>query len=171
MEKSTSKLYSLAVNRWDTYAIAAAFTLGAILLPQLCHTIPGGGLRWLPIYFFTLVVGYKYGVVPALVTAIAAPLLNSALFDMPSEAMLPVILLKGSVLAVLAAMIAKAVGRVTIWAVLLAVLGYQFIGGLGEWAVTGSWQMALTDWTIGWPGMLLQWIGGWTLLRYVFNRI
>ncbi|MCC8038000.1 MAG: ECF transporter S component [Bacteroidales bacterium] len=170
MENST-KLYSLPVNRWDTYAVAAAFTLGAILLPQLCHTIPGGGLRWLPIYFFTLVVAYKYGVVPALVTALAAPLLNSALFDMPSEAMLPVIILKGSVLAVLAAMIAKAVGRVTLWAILLAVVGYQLIGGLGEWAVTGSWHMALTDWVIGWPGMLLQWIAGWALLRYVFRSI
>ena len=90
MQTSSVKLYSLEYRQAKTYWIAALFMLGNLLLPQLCHLVPQGGMRWLPIYLFTLIGAYKYGWRVGLLTAVASPLLNSALFGMPAAAVLPV---------------------------------------------------------------------------------
>ena len=53
MKTTTSTaVYSLNYRESKTYAAAALFVVGNILLPQLCHLMPQGGLVWLPIYFF-----------------------------------------------------------------------------------------------------------------------
>ena len=57
----TIKLYSLQYSDLKTYLMALVFVAVNIILPQLCHLIPQGGLMFLPIYFFTLVGAYKYG--------------------------------------------------------------------------------------------------------------
>lgn len=89
--ETTVKLYSLTYKEIKTYLFALLFVVGNIALPQMCHLIPGGGLTWLPIYFFTLIAAYKYGLRVGLLTAILSPLINSALFGMPPVALLPVI--------------------------------------------------------------------------------
>ena len=61
MKTTTIRLYSLDYNNVKTYFAAALFILGNLVLPQLCHLIPQGGLTLLPIYFFTLIAAYKYG--------------------------------------------------------------------------------------------------------------
>lgn len=109
---------------------------GNIVLPQICHLVPQGGLRWLPIYFFTLVGAYKYGWRVGLLTAVLSPAVNSALFGMPAAAMLPVILLKSVLLAVAASLAAWRAGRVTLPLLAGVVLFYQLFGSLGEWAWT-----------------------------------
>ena len=83
------QLYSLAYSDVKTYLFAAAFIIGNIALPQLCHLIPQGGFRFLPIYFFTLIAAYKYGWRVGLLTALASPILNSLLFGMPAASVLP----------------------------------------------------------------------------------
>jgi thiamine transporter ThiT len=98
MEKAV-KLYSLNYSEAKTYFFALLFVVGNIILPQLCHLVPGGGLVWLPIYFFTLTAAYKYGLYAGLLTAILSPLVNSALFGMPAVELLPVILAKSTLLA------------------------------------------------------------------------
>jgi hypothetical protein len=50
------------------------------------------------------------------------------------------------------------------------VLGYQLVGGLIEWAMTGSLASALQDWKLGWPGMLLQAVGGWLAINYLLRK-
>ena len=87
--ETTVKLYSLEYREAKTYSLAALFVAGNIVLPQLCHTVHMGGPTWLPIYLFTLVGAYKYGRCVGLLTAVASPLLNSALFGMPAAAVLP----------------------------------------------------------------------------------
>ena len=78
MKTTTSTaVYSLNYRESKTYAAAALFVVGNILLPQLCHLMPQGGLVWLPIYFFTLVAAYKYGLTAGLLTAVASPVVNS----------------------------------------------------------------------------------------------
>ena len=99
METTAVKLYSTGYREAKTYLAAALFVAGNIVLPQICHLVPQGGLRWLPIYFFTLVGAYKYGWRVGLLTAVLSPAVNSALFGMPAAAMLPVILLKSVLLA------------------------------------------------------------------------
>ena len=106
METTAVKLYSTGYREAKTYLAAALFVAGNIVLPQICHLVPQGGLRWLPIYFFTLVGAYKYGWRVGLLTALLSPVVNSALFGMPAAAMLPVILLKSVLLAVAASLAA-----------------------------------------------------------------
>ena len=95
--ETTVKLYSLPYRSVKTYLAALLFALGNIVLPQLFHLMPQGGVTWLPIYFFTLVEAYKYGWRVGLLTAVLSPVVNSALFGMPAMAVLPAILLKSPV--------------------------------------------------------------------------
>ena len=169
---TTSKniaLFQLGLKEVKTYLLAAAFVVGNIALPQLCHLIPQGGLIFLPIYFFTLIAAYKYGFTVGLLTAIFSPLVNNLLFGMPPTAMLPIILVKSTLLALAAAYIAKRTQKVSLLTVTMAVVAYQVTGMLVEWALTGSLQTALQDIWLGYPGIFLQIIGGWLILRYVLK--
>jgi len=171
--KSTSSpvaLYQLSYSQLKTYLTAALFIVGNITLPQLCHLMPQGGLIFLPIYFFTLVAAYKYGLTVGLTTAVLSPLVNSALFGMPAAAMLPIILIKSVTLAVAASLIAKKTNKVTLVTVALAVIAYQLIGSLAEWAMTGSIEKASQDVILGWPGCLIQIVGGFVILRYILKK-
>ena len=172
MKSSTQNvaLYQLSYCQMKTYLLAALFVVGNIALPQLCHLMPQGGLIFLPIYFFTLVAAYKYGFTVGLTTAVLSPLLNSALFGMPPAAALPIILIKSVTLAVAAAMIAKKTNKVTLLTVALAVIAYQLIGSLAEWAMTGAIEKASQDIILGWSGCLIQIVGGYLVLRYLLKK-
>ena len=84
MKTSSVTLYSTGYRETRTYLAAALFAAGNIVLPQLCHLVQLGGPTMLPIYFFTLVGAYKYGWRTGLLTALASPLVNAALFGMPA---------------------------------------------------------------------------------------
>ncbi len=170
MQTSSVKLYSLEYRQAKTYWIAALFMLGNLLLPQLCHLVPQGGMRWLPIYLFTLIGAYKYGWRVGLLTAVASPLLNSALFGMPAAAVLPAILLKSVLLAVAAGYAAARSGKAPLWLFAAVVLTYQVVGTLGEWAMSSSLAAATQDFRIGIPGMLLQIFGGWFCINRLLRR-
>ena len=71
-----TRLYSLPFSDVKAYLLAALFVAGNIALPQLCHLIPNGGPTWLPIYFFTLVAAYKFGLRVGLMTAVLSPVLR-----------------------------------------------------------------------------------------------
>jgi hypothetical protein len=172
MKSSTQNvaLYQLSYNQVKTYLLAVLFIVGNIALPQLCHLMPQGGLIFLPIYFFTLVAAYKYGLVVGLTTAVLSPLVNSALFGMPPAVALPIILIKSVTLAIAAALIAKKTNKVTLLTVALAVIAYQLIGSLAELAITGSFEKASQDIILGWPGCLIQIVGGFVILRYLLKK-
>jgi hypothetical protein len=161
----TVKLYSLQYSDVKTYLMAFLFVVGNILLPQLCHLVPQGGITWLPIYFFTLVGAYKYGWKVGLLTAVLSPLVNSALFSMPTPAVVPTVLLKSVALAAVAGFVAHKTRKVSLLCLLAVVLAYQLVGTLGEWALVGDLSLALQDFRIGLPGMLLQVFGGYLVLR------
>ncbi|MBQ2030376.1 MAG: ECF transporter S component [Bacteroidaceae bacterium] len=164
------KLYSLGLTQTRTYLLALVFVVGNVVLPQLCHLIPQGGLILLPIYFFTLVGAYKYGLRLGLLTAVFSPVVNHLLFGMPAAGVLPILLIKSSLLAVAAAVVASRSGKVTIPLLLLVVLSYQFVGGLVEWAVTGSLAAALQDFRLGLPGLAVQVLGGYVVLRWLMKK-
>lgn len=164
------KLYSLGLTQTRTYLLALVFVVGNVVLPQLCHLIPQGGLILLPIYFFTLVGAYKYGLRLGLLTAVFSPVVNHLLFGMPAAGVLPILLIKSSLLAVAAAVVASRSGKVTIPLLLLVVLSYQFVGGLVEWAVTGSLTAALQDFRLGLPGLAVQVLGGYVVLRWLMKK-
>jgi hypothetical protein len=156
--------YNFASYR--TYLAAGLFIIGNIVVPQLCHLIPNGGLMFLPIYFFTLIGAYKCGWKVGLLTAVLSPLINCALFGMPPVASLPAILVKSVTLAIAAAYIARHM-KFSIWSVALAVLVYQLVGMTFEFIMSGSLFYAIQDVRIGWPGILIQIVGGYFLLKAI----
>lgn len=170
MQTTTIKLYSLGYDEAKTYLVASLFIIGNVILPQLFHLVPQGGMIWLPIYFFTLVGAYKYGWKAGLLTAVFSPIVNSMLFGMPMAAALPAILLKSVLLAISAGYVAKRFRSVTVLLLLATVLLYQAIGTLGEWAMSGSLALALQDFRIGIPGMLLQVFGGYAVIKYIIRK-
>jgi len=165
--ETTAKLYSLTYRNTKTYVFAALFIIGNLVLPQLCHLVPNGGTMLLPIYFFTLIAAYKYGLHVGLLTAILSPLANYALFGMPAAEFLPVILIKSSLLAVAAAFAARFSGKISLLAIVAAVLIYQVAGVFAEWAIVKDFYVAIQDFRIGVPGILIQVFGGYALLRVI----
>ena len=180
MKTSSVTFYSTGYRETRTYLAAALFAAGNIVLPQLCHLVQLGGptmlpIRlggptWLPIYFFTLVGAYKYGWRTGLLTALASPLVNAALFGMPAVTALPAILVKSALLAGAAGYAARRFNRVSVALLAAVVLFYQIVGSAGEWALTGSFTAAVQDFRIGIPGMLLQVFGGYLFIKYVIRK-
>ena len=166
---TTTKTNHLSLGNTKTYMLASLFVLGNLLFPQLAHLIPQGGFIFLPIYFFTLIAAYRYGLFVGMLTAIASPLINSMLFGMPPVAVLPAIMIKSVVLVIAACLAAKYFGKVSFLGVLLAVLAYQFIGTAFEWILTQNLYVALQDIRLGFPGIALQVVGGYFVLRLI-NR-
>lgn len=164
---TTAKLNYLSLSNYKTYMLASLFVLGNLIFPQLAHLIPNGGFILLPIYFFTLIAAYRYGIFVGMLTAILSPLANSLLFGMPPVAVLPAIMIKSVVLVVAASLAAKHFGRVSLIGVAIAVFAYQLIGTAFEWILTQNLFVALQDVRIGLPGILLQIVGGYLILKYL----
>lgn len=127
MKTSSVTLYSTGYRETRTYLAAALFAAGNIVLPQLCHLVQLGGPTMLPIYFFTLVGAYKYGWRTGLLTALASPLVNAALFGMPAVTALPAILAKSALLAGAAGYAARRFNRVSVALLAAVVLFYQIV--------------------------------------------
>ena len=156
---------NLSVVNVRTYLFAVLFVGGNMLLPQLCHLMPDGGKIFLPIYFFTLIASYKFGLKVGILTAVLSPLCNHFLFGMPPAGMLPVLLVKSTLLALVGAIVADRSQRVSLLHVAAVVVAYQVLGGIAEWLIASDLSAALQDFKIGFPGMLLQVVLGWVILK------
>ncbi len=164
-------LYSLSLRKAQTYYLALVFIVAGIVLPQICHaTIPQGGLIFLPIYFFTLIAAYKYGMGVGTIVATLTPIINSIFFGMPPVAVLPIIMIKGLLLAAFAAGAAHLTKKVNFLALLAAVLAYQVVGCGIESLMMHDWVAGFQDFRIGIPGIALQIIGGYILLKYFLKK-
>ncbi|MDD4428564.1 MAG: ECF transporter S component [Paludibacter sp.] len=161
----TATFQNLSFTETKTYLFAALFVAGNIVLPQLAHLIPNGGPMLLPIYFFTLIAAYKFGIRTGLLTAVLSPVINTLLFGMPVLTMLIIILIKSSLLAIAAAYAAHYFKKANLFTLLAVVLSYQIVGTLIEWAMVKDFFIAVQDFRIGLPGMVLQIIGGWLILK------
>lgn len=164
---TTAKLNYLSLGNSKTYMLTSLFVLGNLVFPQLAHLIPQGGLIFLPIYFFTLIAAYKYGLFVGMLTAISSPLINSLMFGMPPLAVLPAIMIKSIVLVLAACIAAKHFGKVSFLGVVLTVFAYQFVGTAFEWILTQNIHIALQDIRLGFPGILIQIIGGFIVLKFM----
>lgn len=127
-------------------------------------------LTLLPIYFFTLIAAYKYGWKVGIADSRLFTGFESLLFGMPPAGVLPAILLKSVLLAVVAGYAANRFKRISIPVLALVVLAYQFIGTLGEWAMVGNLALAFQDFRIGIPGMGLQILGGYLFIKYLVYK-
>ncbi|MCK9160347.1 MAG: ECF transporter S component [Bacteroidaceae bacterium] len=165
MRSTSFQPVSLTLTNYRTYLLGAAFVLGNIVLPQLCHLIPEGGKIFLPIYFFTLIASYKFGIRIGLLTAVISPICNHLLFGMPPTAVLPILLIKSSLLAIIASAVAQYSKKVSLLLLLVTVVSYQLIGGVIEFIIADSFAAAVQDFTLGFPGMIIQIALGWYILK------
>jgi len=164
MEASV-RLYALNYDEAKTYLWAAIFVACNLVLPQVFHLIPQGGIIFAPLSLVILAGAYKFGWKTGLLAALLSPLVNHALTSMPAWEVMPVMTLKLAALAMVAGLTAQYFKAVTLPLLIGVVLVSEVIGALGELALTGGIASTIADFTIGWPGLLLQVIGTWLILN------
>jgi hypothetical protein len=138
-----------------------------LILPQVFHLIPQGGIIFAPLSFVILAGAYKFGWKTGLLAALASPLVNHAITGMPVWGVMPVMTLKLAVIALVAGLAAQHFKTISLPLVITVVLVSMAFGALGELAITGGIAATISDVTIGWPGILLQIFGTWLIIKYV----
>ena len=165
--ETSARLYTLNYNEAKTYMWAAIFVACNLVLPQVFHLIPQGGIIFAPLSLVIVAGAYKFGWRVGLIAALASPLVNHLLTDLPAWDVLPVMTLKLAVLALTAGFTAQHFRKVTLPLLTGVVLVAELAGGLGELALTGGIEATVQDFTIGWPGLLLQVFGAYLVCRYL----
>ena len=166
MEASV-RLYALNYGEVKTYVWTAVFVACNLVLPQLFHLIPQGGVIFSPLSLVILAGAYKFGWKTGLLAALLSPLVNHSLTGMPAWEVLPVMTLKLAVLAVVAGLVAQHFKAVSVLLLIGVVLASKAIGGMGELLLTGGVDATTADFIVGWPGLLLQVVGAWLILKYI----
>lgn len=161
------RLYALNYDEAKTYLWATVFVACNLVLPQLFHLIPQGGVIFSPLSLVILVGAYKFGWKTGLLAALASPLVNHLITGMPAWEVMPVMTLKLAVLALVAGLAAQRFKMVSLPLLVGVILVSKAIGCLGEFILTGGIAATIADFTIGWPGLLLQVFGAWLILKYV----
>jgi hypothetical protein len=156
---------ALSLRDLRLYGFVAAFTVGNLVAPMAVHSIPQGGLIFLPIFFFTLVAAYRFGFAAGALTGLASPVFNFALTGMPPSAMLSTVLVQSLVIAALAALLAARTGRLNPWLLLLAAASMQLAGFGLDLARGGTVAAGLDSLRLGLPGVALMGFGGYAVLR------
>lgn len=167
MMETKTKLYALNFQEVKTYLLVVAFVLCNMVLPQLFHLVPQGGIIFAPLSLVILAGSYEFGWKVGLLAAICSPLANHAAFGLPAWGVLQVMALKLVVLALAAGLTAQYFRRLSLPLLVGVVLVSEMLGGLGEWLLTGGVAATVADFTIGWPGLLLQVLGTYALIKYL----
>ena len=168
--ETTVRLYTLNYDEEKTYLWAAVFVACNLVLPQVFHLIPQGGIIFSPLSFVILVGAYKFGWKTGLLAALASPLVNHLLTGMPAAEVLPVMTMKLAVLALVAGLTAQHFKTISLPILIGVILVTKAIGALGEFILTGGIAATIADFTVGWPGLLLQIIGGYLIIKYLLKN-
>lgn len=158
------RLYAFNYDEVKTYLWAMAFVACNLVLPQVFHLIPQGGVIFSPLSLVILAGAYKFGWKTGLLAALLSPIVNHLLTGMPAMAVLPVMTLKLAILALVAGFTAQHFKTVSLPLIIGVVIVNKAIGCFGELLLTGGIDATIADFTIGWPGLLLQVIGAWLIL-------
>lgn len=150
---------TLSLTERATYTWSALFIAANIALPHFFHLIPGGGIMFLPIYFFTLIGAMRYGWQLGLLTAAMTPIAGYLIFGAPAAAMLPDMLIKGAMLAGTGAYVAQRWGTSLFCCIATVVAAFTLVG-LIETPFTGA-AYAFQDFSTGLPGMAMMALGAW----------
>lgn len=163
--EASIRLYSLSYSEKLTYLAAALFIACNIALPQLFHLIPQGGIIFSPLSLVIMAGAYKLGWRAALLAAVASPVVNHALFGMPAADVMTLMAVKLSLLAIIAGLAAQYFKSVSLPILVGVVLTVKALEFLAEFLLTGNVAATVADFTIGWPGLLLQVLGTYAILK------
>lgn len=155
------------LTEYRTYLISLVLVLGSILLPSAFHQFRLAGQVFLPIYFFVLIGAYKFGWKVGVVTGIFSPIISFYLTGMPVLTILFFVIIKGVLLALTAGFFAKKWRKLSIFTLLLVVVSYQFVSFFLVYLFTHNLTLAKTDLILGYPGLILQIVGGYLLLKLI----
>ena len=161
------KLYALNYDEVKTYLWATVFVACNLVLPQVFHLIPQGGIIFSPLSLVIMAGAYKFGWKTGLLAALVSPLVNHLITGMPAWEVLPVMTFKLAALAIVAGLIAQRYQVVSLLILVSIVIMTKAIGIVGELAITGGIDATIADLTLGWPGLMLQIFGTWLILKYV----
>ena len=164
---TNTRLYSFNYNELRTYLWSMLFVACNILLPQVFHLVPQGGIVFAPLSLVILAGSYKLGWKTGLLAAVASPLVNHLLTGMPAWGMLPLMTLKLAALALLAGLAAQHFKRVSLPLIVGVVLVAELLGALAELLLTGGIASTIQDFSVGYPGLLLQVAGTWLVCKYL----
>jgi len=146
------------------YLATAAMVVGNLALPYAVHRIPDAGRMLLPIFFFTLVAGWRFGAKAGVLTGLLSPLANHLLTGMPPAPALQGIILQSALLGVLAAAMGARDLKPTLARLGLVVLASQALM-LAPALVQAGPAAAAAGLRLHLPGILLQILGGYGILR------
>lgn len=146
------------------YLATAAMVLGNLALPYAVHRIPDAGRMLLPIFFFTLVAGWRFGAKAGVLTGLLSPLANHWLTGMPPAPMLQGIILQSALLGLLAAALGARGLRPTLARLAALVLAHQVLMVLPALVQAGP-AAAAAGFRLHLPAILLQILGGYGVLR------
>ncbi len=152
------------------YLATSAMVAGNLLLPFAVHRIPDGGRIFLPILFFTLVAGWRFGAAAGILTGLLSPLANHALTGMPPGPALPSIMVQSALLGALAAVAAARGRKLSLPVLTLVVLLHQTLILLPQLLRAGL-QATLATLELRVPGLLLQVLGGFALLWFLGRHL
>ena len=164
MEASV-RLYALNYDEAKTYLWATVFVACNLVLPQVFHLIPQGGVIFAPLSLIILAGAYKFGWKVGLLAALASPLVNHLLTGLPAMATMTMMMVKLSILALVAGLAAQRFKTVTLPILVGVVLTSLALGALVEFILTGAIASVIADVTIGWLGLILQVVGTWLILN------
>lgn len=156
--------YGLA--EYKTYLFSLVMIAGSVMLPYVLHYFYSAGQIFLPIYFFVLIGAYKFGWKVGVMTAISSVLISFALTGMPMLMILPFVIIKGVLLAITAGYFAKR-GKLSMLSILLTIACYQVVGFAIVYLFSHNLALASEDLVSGYPGLLLEIIGGYLLLKSI----
>ena len=165
--EATARLYTLNYDEAKTYLWATIFVACNLVLPQVFHIIPQGGIIFSPLSLVILVGAYKFGWKTGLLAALASPLVNHLLTGMPAWSVLPVMTMKLAVLALVAGFTAQHFKTVSLPLLVGVVLVTKVLEALGELILTGGIAATIADFTIGWPSLLLQIVVGYLVIKFI----
>lgn len=160
-----NSLYFLTFKETKTYVITSILIIGSLILPQIFHLIPNGGPIFIPIFFFTLIGSYKYGIKVGILLSIFSPITNFFIFGMPPLSMLFELVIVSVVLSIIASYIALKTKRISLLGIFIAVTFAQivalFTNMLLGYSIIESWNFFTTSI----PGMAFQLFGGYFMLK------
>lgn len=158
---------NFGLAEYKTYILSLGLIAGSILFPYMLHHFYLAGEIFLPIYFFVLIGAYKFGWKVGAITGIFSPLISFALIGMPMPAILPSAIIKGVLLALATGFFTRKHGKLSLLNLSLIVLSYQAAGFLTVYLLTHNLALSTADVVLGYPGLLLEIIGGYILLKFI----
>src|SRR5680860_2276 len=105
---------NFGLAEYKTYILSLGLTLGSVLLPYIIHQFNLAGSIFLPIYFFVLIGAYKFGWKVGVITGTFSPLISFALTGMPILAILPLVIVKGILLALATGFFTRKQGKLSL---------------------------------------------------------